>query len=669
MNKKDLLDNLFFNNFITDDGRFNPNSKKMFEQNRSLLNDVIFLTSFLPDNVDLKERFYCLVEDIIEKPLCKKCLKEVTYNIDKKKYNEYCSLYCSRKTYKIVKDKEEKNAVTPIITDEIYRIYCRICNEKFKTITLLHLKKHGLSLSDYKQKYPLAPTRCEMSTILKKETSKKTNEARKGVPRSEETKEKIRKIKKENKNTAWNKGIPMTQEQKEKLSNIRKEQFQTGGIKHWNSGKTTNKDTKEKIKNTLVSKNLTMSDESINKRNNTIAEKVKKGWLSPLKGRVITDTERLKKLKDQLHQHNKKKKESALIRINVFCIEHNIKIIKTCDRQYYFTLQCEKCNAIYERTKQVFIHSKKDDESYLCPICYPRATLVSNKEIELQNFITDIVKNTAITEIELNNRIILGGKEIDIYLPQVKIGFEFTGIYWHSELCVEEKNHLLWKQQYAFTKGIRLITIFEDEWDYKKNIVMSRIKHILKIQNRKLFARNCIIKEISNEEKSIFLKENHIQGNDVSAIRYGSFFNDELLAVMTFTKTNFVKGGDGSVFELNRFCLKNNTNIVGIASKMFSHFIKQHSPDTVISFSDRRWSDGNLYKQLNFVFADNTPPSYWYIKKGGENIRLHRSNFMKHMLNKKLEFFDNNISEHENMKNNGYYRIWDCGNMKWIWRK
>ena len=43
-----------------------------------------------------------------------------------------------------------------------------------------------------------------------------------------------------------------------------------------------------------------------------------------------------------------------------------------------------------------------------------------------------------------------------------------------------------------------------------------------------------------------------------------------------------------------------------------------------------------------------------------------RLQFQKHKLKDKLEFFDNNISEKENMLNNGYYRIWNTGNSCWI---
>ena len=118
------------------------------------------------------------------------------------------------------------------------------------------------------------------------------------------------------------------------------------------------------------------------------------------------------------------------------------------------------------------------------------------------------------------------------------------------------------------------------------------------------------------------------------------------------------------VIQISFFCNK-NINVVGGFSKLLNHFIKNFKPDKIISYVDRRWNDGKTYESIGFKFVRNTEPNYWYFGKGKSYKRYHRFNFAKHTLSKKLKNFDPNLSEWENMKNNGWDRIWDCGNLKY----
>lgn len=136
---------------------------------------------------------------------------------------------------------------------------------------------------------------------------------------------------------------------------------------------------------------------------------------------------------------------------------------------------------------------------------------------------------------------------------------------------------------------------------------------------------------------------------------------------MTFGKLRSALGNKNiknNNWELYRFCSKINTVIIGGASKLLKHFINHHSPDKIISYSDKRWSVGNLYESIGFKLTSNGVPNYWYFGRGNSYKRHHRFAFAKHTLSKKLKTFDNSLSEWENMKNNGYDRIWDCGSIK-----
>jgi len=146
-------------------------------------------------------------------------------------------------------------------------------------------------------------------------------------------------------------------------------------------------------------------------------------------------------------------------------------------------------------------------------------------------------------------------------------------------------------------------------------------------------------------------------------------FTYELVSVMTFSKLSLAKGNKvftDNEYELSRFCNNFNYIVIGGASKLFKYFIRNYKPKSIISFSDRRWSDGNLYKKLGFEFQYNTSLCYYYIINGQ---RKHRFIYRKSELKNKLEIFDPKLTEYQNMINNGFDRIWDCGNSKWLWKR
>ena len=270
-------------------------------------------------------------------------------------------------------------------------------------------------------------------------------------------------------------------------------------------------------------------------------------------------------------------------------------------------------------------------------------------ENEIKGFITSL--NINIIE---NSRKIIPPLELDIYIPSHNLAIELDGLYWHSEEY-KDKNYHLNKTELCEKQGIRLIHIFEDEWLYKKDIMKSMVKNILGLTEGKIYARKTEIKEISNEESKVFLDSSHIQGYVSSTNKIGLYYNNELVSIMCFTKR-------GDIFELVRFCNKVNTSVIGGASKLMSYFIKTYKPTEIISFSDRRWSIGNLYEKLDFKFVYNTKPSYSYIIR---NKRYHKFGFRKNKL--KNDGYDiTNKTEHQIMLERKIYRIYDCGLKKWL---
>lgn len=239
----------------------------------------------------------------------------------------------------------------------------------------------------------------------------------------------------------------------------------------------------------------------------------------------------------------------------------------------------------------------------LCTVCYPISAQNSIKELEILNFVKSMYKG----EILPGYR---DGLEIDIYLPELNLGFEFNGLYWHSEEYKDNNYHLN-KTLHFKEKGIRIIHIFEDDWNLKKDIIYSQIKNYLGLTETKIFARKCIIKEINNCKD--FLDINHIQGNVKSVIKLGLFYNDELISVMTFDNFEGRNKMEIDGWNLSRFCNKINCNVIGGASKLLNYFIKTYKPVRIISYADRSWSEGNLYYQLGFELVNETKPDYKYI--------------------------------------------------------
>ena len=317
-----------------------------------------------------------------------------------------------------------------------------------------------------------------------------------------------------------------------------------------------------------------------------------------------------------------------------------------------YNFKCKICNS-------EFLYDMCNGRSPECNICYPKPEGKSTDEKGLLEYIQSIYNN----EILENDRTILDGKEIDIYVPTLHLGIELNGLYWHSELAGgKDRKYHLNKTNLSFERGIKLLHILDWEWKFKKDIIKSILLNKIGKSNR-IYARKCIIKEVTDKDKFEFLEKNHIQGNDRSSVRLGLYYQDKLVSLMTFVKSRYDKKYE---YELSRYCNSLNNNITGGASKLFQHFIKHYSSKSIVTYADKRLFDGNVYKNIGMTYVNDTPPGYHYFHKS-HMVPLERLNFQKHKLSKKLENFDPNLSEWKNMQLNGYDRIWDCGHLKYEW--
>lgn len=330
-------------------------------------------------------------------------------------------------------------------------------------------------------------------------------------------------------------------------------------------------------------------------------------------------------------------------------------IINYIDSETY-NLGCKICNNNFDISKKLFSQRKRFNIS-ICLCCNPN-NKNSDFEKKILEYVNEVYKGNIIQSFRTYKKY-----EIDIYLPELKIGFECNGLWWHSEKYKEKDYHLK-KTDFFNENGIRIIHIWEDDWKFKKDIVCSRILNIIKNTTRKIYARNCYIKNISSKDLSEFLIKNHIQGKINSKIKIGLYHSitGELVSVMSFGsfRKNLGRSNVDDHYELLRFCNVNNTNVIGSASKLFKYFLKTYSPDKVISYASRDWSIGELYEKLNFSYIKKTEINYFYFHKD-IGIRFNRYNYRKDKL--VSEGYDKDMTEHDIMIKRGYYRVYDTGSL------
>jgi len=316
------------------------------------------------------------------------------------------------------------------------------------------------------------------------------------------------------------------------------------------------------------------------------------------------------------------------------------------------TIKCKKCGQTFVKIACDHITSPNGG----CSHCYASK---SKPEEEIADYIISLLGQDEI--VLLNDRTLLNGNEIDIYIPRLQIGIEFNGLFWHSN---KNKNYHLMKTEACEHKNIKLIQIFEDEYILHKDIVKSKLKHLLGFDYDlpKIFGRLCTVHEINYETASNFLENNHIQGKCKSTLYLGAFNKENLYGVMTFTKDK------NNNWELTRFATDINYLSIGIGGKLFSYFIKKYQPLSVKSFADRRWTSSltnNLYTILGFKLESILKPDYKYYMDGTIK-RFHKFGFRKKILSKKYGL-DIHLTEKEMASKIGAKKIWDCGLLKYVW--
>ena len=314
-----------------------------------------------------------------------------------------------------------------------------------------------------------------------------------------------------------------------------------------------------------------------------------------------------------------------------------------------------KCDRGLDHTFEIssdLYFSRTRSKNPLCTVCYEVDTK-SIKEKELMHFIAENYGGSIVENYR-------DGIEIDIYMPDIKLGIEFNGLYWHSEKF-RKKNYHLAKKVHFEEKEIRIFNVWEDDWILKCEIVKSQIKNLLGKTEKRLYARKCEIKEIK-EARLVrdFLDANHIQGYVKSVVKLGMYADGELVAIMLFDDSEGrSKMGKGE-WNLARFCNKANMAIAGAASKMLNYFVSRYRPSRIISYADMDWSNGELYEKIGFNMVGVLKPDYKYLVQGK---RINKQRYTKKRLAQMSGVAGG--TESQMAKSLGMLKVYNCGKIKY----
>jgi len=266
--------------------------------------------------------------------------------------------------------------------------------------------------------------------------------------------------------------------------------------------------------------------------------------------------------------------------------------------------------------------------------------------------------------ITRNSRNLISPREIDLYFDDYRLGIEINGVYFHSEKFKSDPNYHLSKLELAQKNNITLLQFWDFEVNNSFDTVVNIIKSKLGVISTRIHARKTQVVNLNTRQKSDFLNKYHLQKNCGSSINLGLEYNNELVCVAAFSRNRFSKKHR---YELIRLCTKHNIYVAGGASKLLSYFKRNfmNADDKLVSYADRRYSQGKIYDSCGFYLESISRPGFFYIDNQGRYAGS-RYQWQKHHMQKKLSRFDPRLSAVENMKNNNYYHVWDCGQLVYV---
>ncbi len=635
--------------------------------------EIVSLTSFLDDvyqNIPFKQRMWHIENDNFEIQKCRICNNPVKWGTEG--YTNTCSKICKLEYSKSDewKQKLEETSLKKYGTNSYSK------TQEFKEkLGKTSLEKYGVEHYFQTQQF--------------KQKAKQTNLKRYGVENSGGTPKSIQKAKQTNLKRYGVENYTQSEEVKQRVKNINLEKY---GVENYYQSE----EFKEKAKQTNLKKygveNYAKTDEFKQKSKRTCLEKYGQdshsktdGFVEKVKQTSIekygvenyskTDgfVEKVKQTNlekygtewySQIQEAKDKARQTNLEKYGVDSYPKTEEsILKQIQRSKWFNLlqqgigdaiylkhlnntnhllECKLCGQEFEYSTKSGIYHRIFKGHTLCPICNPVEKFYSHAEKDLLSFISSIYPGP----IQENSKSVIPPYELDIFLPELSLAFEFNGLYYHSDLNKPDDYHKT-KTELCESKGIRLVHIFEDDWNFRRPITESIISNIISPrQNTTIFARKCQVFEISYQAAYEFLEQNHIQGGiTITTVCYGLYYERKLVSCMMFKKS-------GQGFELQRYGILLGHTIVGGAEKLFTYFLKEQNPQTITTYADISLFTGKVYEKLGFTKIRRNKPNYMFVD--GDH-RIPKQSIRK-------------LKQGYVRQNDPYPRIYNCGIDKWEWK-
>jgi hypothetical protein len=603
------------------------NAYKVMKKNVEL---VDILETRYPHVDDFRTKVQLYIRDMDDIPVCQNSKCDNNVRFLNGEFNNFCSMDCT------IKHRKENN---------LYKE--------------MHLKSLKTNLERYGVEHPL-----QNSEI--REKTKQTNIERYGVEHQMQNPEIKEKIKQTNLERYGVENPFQNTEIREKIKQTNIERY---GAEH----PLQNSEIMEKIKQTNLERygveSYSQTDEFIEtiKKNNLdkhgveyymqtdeFKEKVKSGNLDRYGVAHYSQTTEYKNniIKTNIEKYGTESSKRSHFNPDYMSMFDDKDIFEKMLYEHgtYKLAEMVNCNVST-------IHSYSNKNNIQLP---PRPKSYQEEQI------TDFLIKNNIPFISNSRKVLSSGKELDFYFPEHLLAIEINGLYWHSEISGgRDRNYHYSKWKECDDLYITLLSINEDEFISNQNFWFNKILYMTgKLFLKKIHARKCEIRELNNVTE--FLNEHHLQGSNSSRYKFGLFYDNQLVSVMTFSNTRNNKVG---TIELSRFCNHSDYLVSGGASKLLSYFIKNHGSKykEIISFSDNNYSNGHVYKTLGFTLLDYLKPDYKYICTKNYLYKYHKSGFRKSEIFRKFEIPDvmKVKSEWDLMQYLGYDRIWDSGKMKW----
>ena len=316
-----------------------------------------------------------------------------------------------------------------------------------------------------------------------------------------------------------------------------------------------------------------------------------------------------------------------------------------------FRWKCKKCGEEFNG-QVTFIWARNGGNYARCPNCYPLSAGKSQKQRDVYSFLKE---NCSIDKFKSEDRTMIYPYEIDIYDSTKRIGIEFDGLYWHSAYNGTPDNQLSYKSTLCMQKDIKLIHMFEDEWDLRPAQCKAKMKQILNIDE--IAVKDYSISKISVDDAQRFLDENsHDIFAKASKHNLAMNVNGKTVSMMSFSLFN-------EKILVNEFCNAINMNISNSFCLFIKHIIDEfaidHSFNAIQYNIDNRWPEDQICVENGFEFIKSTTPSKWLIDIN-QGWRRQCRGINENVL---MQYgFDEKMNQSAFMHKHNLTYIVDCGN-------